>query len=368
MKDKPKVYGDSWWSDLANALAMKPVYRKPISQPRASTPTPPPAPAPEPVQETATVDTSTVETTTTQATESVEDTETAGKPWAVSRNIATAATQEQAIEQARRLLRAPTRPYATEADAAFVNLQEALKNFEAAKGTLNASDKPTGITEQVVKAKAAGITPAPVQYIAPEQVRFSPTPEVKDLVSRAMSPVTKSLQPDQTIRRRLRQVLKPSGQKLDRRQLKDLGLSPQEAAVAEGLFKGWNIYRIAMRTGTTQPRVNALISHMLTKFDVKQTHTLLKVLLAMHQDRKPTSAASKNSSPRSRTTNIGGIGGVVLRVDDAAYPVIIPKPPILRIPKNHPDHPLNDTGYGFAPKPKAEPKREPAHRSDDPQI
>lgn len=395
MKERPLKHSDSFWGDLANAIALRPVYRRPMEAPQA-TKSVTLQPTAESAESTAQRKAEEKATTAVQH-EAREETTTAETTAPLYRYL-----QE---EQERSFAPTPVQQEQNPEPSVLVidgeeyvsvngiNISRSTIDRLLAKGAGTTAPPqenrgPAEGTAVVVKEAGSQRNESPV---SPFQGRILDASEVlalseaakhlpAQMVSKVILPsgveihqkvtntnkssVQRRVPVRATIRvSRARRLLNRK-EKLKAGDLKRMGFQERQAIVLQGLYEARGIRSIASRLRTKPVNVIHTVQQLMGKFDVSTADDLLDKVWTMHN-------ATRLLTPVETTALAAVLGhGTTL---DATVIVhgqsVAPKPVDLNIPEGHPDHPSNDpesVGVKWKEWEKEKGKRTPAHSKATP--
>lgn len=140
--------------------------------------------------------------------------------------------------------------------------------------------------------------------------------------------------------------------KIKATELKRMGFTPHEAALIEGLYRGRSIYTMASRLHMNPTAALHTIKQLLVKFGVTKTDALLEILTALHRDTRWSvlTTAQLRMALKDKPAVVTMPVGTIQSVGP-------------NIPKNHPDYPANDEGNRLR-RAKEQGKGSPAHSTE----
>ncbi|MDR6794766.1 hypothetical protein J2X12_004198 [Pseudarthrobacter oxydans] len=417
MRQKPKSYADSFWGDLVNALTLRPVYRPPVEalvttatvtfqSPTAEQTT---ASQQATAEQSAAADDAVVEAHAIatvrkaavdaamgeEATSTAQSTANAGS-MAKSKADAVPSMQEKSNPSTTAQEKSHAGTTVSETRLQYLpknaipltsqqNLGSFLRStetkphaFSFTKSTF--AERSTG--DFVRSGERSAETPANRGSLLPPSSEkyqifpsFGASPAVDKVLATAYGasiptekePESGKDQPQTTYALRnpaprFGILGRISRSKLKAAELKELGFSSQEAQVIEGMFRGKKIRTIASGMKVPPAHVLNISRQLMVKVGVNNARGLLTKVKSMHGEweQKNTMIVAGVRLKLSKQTVRDGI----VVVNDNAFPTIINRPPDIRIPAGHPDHPANDEGGNKGVGQQH--KRTPAHSADTP--
>lgn len=403
MRQKPKMYVDSFWGDLVNALTLRPVYRAPVEA-RQSTATvtlhSDVAEQASAVQEAVKADASST------AEQMVHAGSTAGQKvnasGTVQDKVNATSTVQQKVNPATTVADAIPKPRPARAET--INHETGGSeaplgtNWESIPATYPVGKKPFFQQEanpmvwryqdadhpkvqslgEFQRSKEPGI---PVVRKLPPTlgdgyytISMKPGDDpghttaaimnefdrLLDIATKEVSENVTSNQPwvkdPGTVLNAVRQVLR---RKLKAEDLRKIGFSQREADILEGMFHLKKFRTIAAQLGDSSASVRYTVKELMGKFEVEHPNELLKAVRSMHQD-----------AQHPKSVRLGGLSLSIKHDAGASNDLVVVRQPRLfterpthsEIPEGHPDHPANDKGA--KKRPGQEGKKTPAHSTE----